>query len=157
MTLQVGDNNPQNNTMPPAPSSDMPPAPSGDIQLSETEMVTLRRGLLCMGPLLTRNVKRLVNMHRLAKAILHSSLTLPEDEKDLVVWVLLAWRCPLQLNWWLQARTQSCKPLWMVGPSSWCPQHEKEAPGRWHAMWVIGSDVARCTSGRAIMMKGNCT
>jgi hypothetical protein len=45
----------------------------------------LRRGLLCIGPLLPCNVTRLVNMHRLAKAILHSSLKAPKDEEDLVV------------------------------------------------------------------------
>ena len=56
-----------------------------------------------MGSLSPRSLKQVMNMHRLAKAILHRD-TEDADLKDLVVWVLLSWRYSLQLTWWLAVR-----------------------------------------------------
>lgn len=59
-----------------------------------------------MGSVSPRSLKRLINMHRLAKAILFRDVDLKAGlEAALVVWVMLTWRYCKQLNWWLAVRS----------------------------------------------------
>ena len=61
-----------------------------------------------MGAVSPRSVKRLVNMHRLVKAIVYKDIKEASDLEDLVLWVVLAWRYPSQRNRWLEVRPSCC-------------------------------------------------
>lgn len=104
------------------------PPPTGPLmQLTSAEERAIKNGLLCALPILPRSLKRFVNMHRLAKSVLHNTgegaETLKGKRIDLVYAMIVLWHCPVQLNWWIQVCAVLLSLIKICDDSLACHRH----------------------------------